>query len=359
MVYSTGIESTALEVLPQRSKEQTAWDRLTSLETIVQTLEKRRLQEQSAEIDLIRSEILLTAFEKARESVLEGLFSRISARFMEFYGVLHEDESKDFVAQLRPQGAALDFVVDFLGRGIHPPNALHSEGHQDSMGICLFLALNEELARERISLIVLDDVVMSIDAGHRKRLCSLLREWFPDRQFVFTTHDKTWARQLMNEGVVRKSQVTEFTNWTVEDGPRAHGLRDLWEDIQADLEQEDIANAAFRLRRGSEEFFESVCDALGAKLTYNSEMRWDLGDWLDAAKAEYKKMLKTAKQAASSWGRGKDESKFARLDSNRSQIFSQVSVEQWTVNPNVHYTPWADMSKPRLHVCDRNFQEFA
>ena len=78
-----------------------------------------------------------------------------------------------------------------MGRGTHPPHALHSEGHQDSMGVWLFLAFNEELAKGDLGLIVLDDVMMSVDTGHRKDVCRLLAEQFTECQFVITTHDRT------------------------------------------------------------------------------------------------------------------------------------------------------------------------
>ena len=70
-------------------------------------------------------------------------------------------------------------------------------------GVCLFLALNEELAKGDLGLIVLDDVMMSVDTGHRKDVCRLLAEQFTECQFVITTHDKTWAKQLRQEGVGR------------------------------------------------------------------------------------------------------------------------------------------------------------
>ena len=339
------IETTIQAALPIRSEEQTAWDTLTRLEESVRALESRKYEKQFASLYSTRSTILLETYEQARDSVLEGLYSRISDRFVEFYCVLHDHEKEHFGARLQPQGPSLNFEVDFFGRGPHPPHALHSEGHQDSMGVCLFLALNEELTKEKISLIILDDVVMSVDTDHRKDVCRLLRERFPDRQFVITTHDKTWAKQLKQEGVVEARRVTEFTNWTVGGGPNAHRQMDLWNAIQEDLEQEDVASAAFRLRRGSEDFFETVCDALGAKLAYNSRMRWQLDDWLFAAMGEYKSLLKEGKRAASSWGNQADEKRLVELDSLRTQTFGRTSAEQWAINENVHFNSWANMSK--------------
>ena len=156
---------------------------------------------------------------------------------------------------------------------------------------------------------------------------------------------------------MEKSRVTEFTNWTLEDGPIAHLMNDLWENIQEDLEKENVPRAAFHLRRGSEEFLENVCDALGAKLIYNSNRRWDFGDWLDAAKSEYKKLLKEAKSSASSWSKQTEVSKFVRLDSLRSKIFAQIPNEQWAINENVHYNTLANMSKQEFVAVVEVFKE--
>ena len=339
------VEAIIQESLPRPSAEQTAWDILTRLEESVRALENRKSEEKLASLYSARSTILLKTYEEARDSVLEGLYSRIAERFVEFYCVLHDDEKEQFGAQLQSQGSSLSFEVDFFGRGTHPPQALHSEGHQDSMGVCLFLALNEELAKEKLKLIILDDVIMSVDTDHRKDVCRLLREWFSDRQFIIATHDKTWATQLKQEGVVQANQIIEFTNWTVESGPNTRLQVDLWDAIQADLEQENVANAAFKLRRGSEDFFESVCDALGAKLTYNSKMQWQLDDWLPAAMEEYKDLLKKGRRVASSWADQTAIDTLNRMESVRSHTYGQIFDEQWAINVNVHFNIWANMSK--------------
>ena len=339
------IEMAIQTAIPKPSPQQTAWDKLTRLEESARSLENRTEEEKIAAGNSRRSDILVTEYEKARDTVLGGLYSRIANRFVEFYCILHDHESDHFGASLRPRRASLDFEVDFLGRGTHPPQALHSEGHQDSMGVCLFLALNEELAKENVSLIVLDDVMMSVDTGHRKDVCGLLNEQFGDRQFVITTHDRTWANQLKQEGVVKPSQVMEFTGWTVENGPHTHRQINLWDEIQSDLELEKISSAAFKLRKSSEDYFESVCDALGAKLTYNSDMRWQLDDWLPAAMEEYKNLLRRAKGAASSWGNQEAVENLSKLESIRSQVHARTQAEQWAINATVHFNNWENLSK--------------
>ena len=339
------VEESLQDALPKPNPEQTAWDKLTTLEESVRVLENRTKEQQIAALHSKRSKILFAEYEKARDAVLEGMYIRIADRFVQFYKVLHTHEGDHFDARLQPKGAGLAFDVDFMGRGSHPPHALHSEGHQDSMGVCLFLALNEELVKGDLGFIVLDDVMMSIDTGHRKDVCRLLTEQFGDCQFVITTHDRTWAKQLKQQRVVDATQVIEFTGWTVEGGPNTHRQMDLWETIEAHLGREDVNGAAFRLRRGSEDFFEDVCDALGAQVTYNSGMQWQLDDWLPAAMDQYKELIKRGRRAASSWRNGEAVSIFEELESVRKQVFGRTFVEQWSINASVHHNNWENMSR--------------
>ena len=339
------IETAIQNTLPMPTSEQTAWDKLTRLEENVRVLEDRISDHQLAKLSWQRSRTLLAEYEGARDAVLEDLYSQITERFVEFYRALHDHEADHFDARLQPEGPSLTFDVDFMGRGIHPPHALHSEGHQDSMGICLFLALNEALIEQDIGFVVLDDVMMSVDTGHRKDICRLLVDKFPGHQFVITTHDRTWAKQLKQETVVRPSEVIEFTGWTLERGPNAHQQKDLWETLQTYLDNDDVNGAAFRLRRGSEEFFEDVCNALGAQVTYSSEMQWQLDDWMPAAMDQYSKLLKQARQAASSWGDKDKVEDLDQIESMRKQIYGRTHVEHWSVNSSVHYNNWENMSR--------------
>ena len=339
------IEKAVQGALPKPAPEQTAWDTLTRLQESVRVLENRGVEREVANLHSKRSKILLAEYEKARDSVLGGLYSRIADRFVEFYRALHSHEGDKFGARLRPQGAGLTFEVDFMGRGTHPPHALHSEGHQDSMGVCLFLALNEELVKGSLGLLILDDVMMSVDSGHRKDVCRLLAEQFSECQFVITTHDRTWAKQLKQERVVEANRVVEFTGWTVETGPNTHLQLDLWETIEAHLDQEDVDGAAFRLRKGSEDFFEDACNALGAQVTYNSGMQWQLDDWLPAAMDQYRELVRLGRRAASSWSDNDKVATFDELESVRKQVYERTFVEQWSINASVHYSNWANMAR--------------
>jgi len=351
--------NSAKQAAPEVSEEQTAWDTLTKLEATLPQYILAKSQFTAASILKNRAVALYDAFESARDEQLGLLYDSIKQRFAEFYKSLHVGDEDKFDATLKADGK---FVVDFYGRGQHPPLALHSEGHQDSMGLCLYLALAERLTKGKCNLTVLDDVVMSVDAGHRREVCRLLKESFPDRQFLITTHDRTWAKQLQVEGVCNSTGSFEFTKWSIDDGPVVDTDADIWNKIKADLGKSDSNSAAARLRNGSERFFESVCDATWARVRYRADGRWELGDFMEAALGRYRDILKMSKSAAQSWGNKKEFEQLSELDSVRVQIVQRTNLEQWAVNSAVHYSKWHEFEpcdlKPIVEAFKDCFQLF-
>lgn len=342
---------------PEATPEQTAWDTLTRLEENLKAFENAQNDLAKAELFYKRAFVLLESFQKSRDAILGKLYEDVKERFVNLYRQLHELDESKFTAKIEPEGAGLNLEVDFYGRGTHPPHALHSEGHQDSMGLCLYLALAERLTEGLINLTILDDVVMSVDADHRRELCRLLAANFPDQQFLITTHDKTWANQLKSEGVVHSRGTIEFYNWHVDTGPQVNNEVGIWERLDADIEKKDVSGAAARLRRGSEEFFGMVCDALEAPVTYKLNARWELGDFLPAAMERYRNLLKQAKKSAQSWGDKEHFDALQELDSIVGQIYSRSQAEQWAVNANVHYNNWADFSEKDFRPVVEAFQD--
>ncbi|CEA14171.1 AAA family ATPase [Methanobacterium formicicum] len=326
------------------SPEQTAWDKLSRLEENLKYYEENLVKREETENALGNAEALHDAFIKSRDQVLDELYTSIKDRFVELYRQLHGSDEENFDALLTSSGAGVDFKVNFHGQGNHPPHALHSEGHQDSMGICLYLALAERLTQGYIDLIVLDDVMMSVDAPHRRQICHLLADFFKGKQFFITTHDQTWARQLRLEGVVSSKGMVELYDWQIDSGPRVNSQADMWNAIDKDLTRNDIPAAAAKLRRGSEEFFRSVCNSLRAEVKFRDNGQYELGDLLPPALKTYKNYLKKAKKAARSWDDNEEYDRLVALEKSSGEIFSRTNSENWAVNANVHYNKWADFT---------------
>ena len=325
-----------------------AWTALTRFEDHLGGLEREREMLRRTRVAAQRAKALFDAFEAERSRVLTELYQHVGARFTELYRTLNADDEGDMEAALAPKGAGLDFVVDFHGHGMHPPHALHSEGHQDSMGLCLYLALSEWISRGLLNLTVLDDVVMSVDASHRKAMCNLFKQAFPDRQFLITTHDRAWMNQLRHLSVFPRKNIVEFTAWQLTTGPRVTEERSLWERIDGALERSDVTSAAHMLRRGSEERFALLADKLGASVRYRLDGRVDLGEYLRGVQRRLTVLLRTAKAAASSWDDRETLDTLKEFESQLKQVNQRINMEAWAVNANVHYNNWASFSAADL-----------
>lgn len=323
---------------------QTARDTLVRASDAFKRLERARAQDAAARVTETRARLLLDRFVTARDSVLEELYDGVRDRFVALYKFIHHDDEGDFTAEFAPSGAGVDLTVDFHARGAHPPHALHSEGHQDSMGLCLFLALAERFSQHELDIVILDDVVMSVDAGHRRRISQLLADQFADKQLLITTHDRTWASQLRTDGVVTRSKTLEFHNWSLEAGPFVQGAGEEWDEIVNSLDAGDVPAAAAKLRRTLEQVASQLCEQLEAKVTYKSTFRWDLGELLPSAFGRFKDLLKDGKAVANAHNDEETMQALRDLDSTAGQIYGRTNAEQWAVNAAVHYNSWVNLS---------------
>ena len=329
---------------PKLTPEQTAWDTLTQLEVTLKVYEEAKQEFILANTSYNYAKTLYDYFESARDNILKSLYAEISERFATLYCILHGDDEAEFSAEIAPDGPGLKLEVGFHGRGTHPPHALHSEGHQDSMGVCLHLVLAERLTEGLLNMIILDDIVMSIDSGHRRAFCQLIQQEFTNRQFLITTHDRAWVRQLQSVGLVSSRGLVEFYNWSVETGPRVSYEPDMWTRIKTDLDNSDVPSAAARLRRGSEQYFAMVCNLLEAPVRYKLDGQWELGELLPSAIHQYRKLLNDAKEAANSWNKRELLKSLKTLGKTAGMIFARTQAEQWALNANVHYNNWVNFT---------------
>ena len=351
------LEKTA-EGLEKLTPEQEAWDTLTALTAVLKRYFDEKKEYQGSIKFAERATAASKTYTETKDRFLENLYNSVNEDFTTYYKFLHGADEDGFYAELKPEGAQLDFKVDFYGRGTYHPRALHSEGHQDSMGLCLYLALNKKISEGKVKLVILDDVVMSIDSDHRRNVCKLLKELFTDQQFIITTHNRTWARQLNTDGVIKSKNMVEFRGWSVDAGPIYAENGEVWDDIREKLENNDVASAAHQLREHAEFFYDSVCSSLLAEVRYKGDDRQDLGDFLKGAKKAYKEYLRLAKNAANSWGKQEGVEEYKKIESQANEIIQRTQMEQWGINENVHYSRWADFTKDDFLPIVEAFQDF-
>lgn len=327
-----------------------AEDRLKSLRTA-----KRQVAIREKANGLARA--AYNAYCDASDSVLDTLYKDVEKSFAEWYRRINRDDEGRFTARLTPSEGKVDLTVDFHERGLFHPGAYHSEGHQDGMGLCLYLALMQQLLGDAFQLAVLDDVVMSVDKQHRRELCGLLKEVFPDTQFVITTHEEAWFHQMRSTGLVGRQYAVTFRGWTPEHGPKVNRAKEVWEDIEQDLENEDVPAAASRLRRYLEFVGGELAAGLGASVPYKPDGNHDLGDLLPPALSRYRSLLKKGRDSASKWKDADAE----RVVKERQELFDDrlaaSKVEEWAVNKAVHYNEWANFGREDFDSVVQSFKD--
>lgn len=297
------------------------------------------------------------AFASASDEALEALYQAVERDFSRFYRKINSDDEGSFRAQFTPSKASLDLAVDFYGVNMFPPNAYHSEGHQDGMGVCLYLALMKQVLADDFLLSILDDVVMSVDVGHRRQFCELLKDEFPNVQFVITTHDAVWARQMQSAGLITAKQQARFFGWSVEGGP-LYERGDLWARIEDDLNREDVHGAAHKLRRRLEAATGDIAEAIGGSVPYRGDGNYPLSDFLSAVKGRHSQLLKMAARAANSWHHNAAMAAVLSRKDQRAQVVPDQEAEAWAINRLVHNTDWAQMSVSDLRPVLDSVREF-
>lgn len=321
-----------------------AWQKLNNSKNYYIEICKYKQQHKKYQSTLQKASELLKTYESSQEEHLNNLFNSISDRFAELYKTMHCDDEGDFSVALKNIKSGISLNVDFHGLGQFPPMAYHSEGHQDSMGIALFFALMESLTTPNFEVIVLDDVVMSVDIEHRKNFCRILNEFFGNKQFVITTHDQIWARYLVDSGVVPNENYIHFSSWSVETGPMISIGHDVWK-LALDKSEIDLNGASAFLRREMECFFEKICDKLSAKLQYNSAHRWDFGQYMNAAYSTLIEKYSTAKKHAQKYSNTELVEKITAIENGITASKGTLDRNNWVTNALVHYNPQYIISK--------------
>ena len=130
------------------------------------------------------------------------------------------------------------------------------------MGLCLYLTLMEHLLQNHFTFSILDDVLMSVDTGHRREVCNLLKQKFPNTQFILTTHDDIWLRHMKTAGLIHRGGFIHFRTWDVDHGPTEWNDRDVWDELNEHINKNDIRGASALLRHYLEFFAKEACHRL-------------------------------------------------------------------------------------------------
>ena len=155
-------------------------------------------------------------------------------------------------------------LIDFASnrRSVVPSGYL-SDSQIHTLALALRLAAIH-LFNHQAPIIVLDDVVTSYDADHRKAIAGVLAKHFSDFQILLVTHDEQFFNLLQDQLSPTHWRFKRITEVRPQFGPVFHDHRTPDQVIQAKL---DAGNsAAAEMRRTEEEWLLGICRGFGTKV---------------------------------------------------------------------------------------------
>ena len=268
----------------------------TALETAVESYD------QNIEASLVSSSILpvvercLEIHEVNRKQYIDSVLAAIAGEVGRLYEFIHPGEGLNQIAlQLDPgRRASLEIQSNFLNQQVQP-GAYFSNSHLDSLGLCILIAIAKLEGAEN-TVLVMDDILGSIDEPHVDRLVELLYQ--ESQHFLHTlvtTHYQAWHFKI-RRGQLRNSdcQLLELGPWSAANGAV---IRDGGRSLLLILERNiaDNPNEPEPIAANAGHLLEQLGDFLISKYECSVPKRLHgntLNDYLDALKARFIQHLK-------------------------------------------------------------------
>lgn len=240
------------------------------------------------------AERLYDEFSSLKSAKIQEIFDSIKTDMQNYYSFLHpEDPHKNINLKITGKGTSAVLEIESFGRPGEDPRAFTSEGHLDTLGLCIFLAFVKKFNRN-CSLIILDDIVTTVDSAHRESICRLLFEEFKNKQFIITTHDGLWFKQVSSlidaYGLANKFMKCAIYHWDENNGPSIKNYMPKWERIPERIAAGDRTCAGNETRQYLEWVLENICRSTDASLPIN-DRGYSVGELIRPARGRLKRLV--------------------------------------------------------------------
>ena len=270
-------------------------DNYSKLKNIKKCIEKLiEYNEIKEKIPTINSKYELSSnlkqqFNESKENYINNLIDEVEKDVDRFYNFIHEDDEISSVDMTLNGASKLRFYINSFGQHADP-RSFSSEGHLDSLGICIFLALMKK--HNPLNFIVLDDVITSVDLTHKDKIARLITSEFKHYKILITTHNPLWAEQLQRicEGYGRNYEILQITNWQLGIGPNIKNHDNNSEKIMKYLDDYEYNAAANTSRRFLEYLLSTFCENHSVNLKIKE--KYTAGDLKSPVEIKSKEIVK-------------------------------------------------------------------
>jgi len=186
-------------------------EKLETLQQMVKASELKKRVRAAEELIAFISTLQTLYREQIRNQAAE-VIGTISGDIARMWGILHPNEKVEDVRLSIPEyvDKAIEISLKFYGIAQDSPRLTLSEGHRNSLGLCIFLAMAKKDVNNPV---ILDDVVVSFDRGHRGMVGFLLEKEFSDRQVILFTHERDWYIDLRMQLNNKKWEFKTLMPW--------------------------------------------------------------------------------------------------------------------------------------------------
>ncbi len=273
------------------------YDLLTALNLKYFELVKIQGEEVLAEIDFKNANLIYSSYSQIKKEKIQEIYDLIQSDVRRFYQAIHPDDPHQNITLEVSSGkrASTELKIDSFGKVGEDPRAFTSEGHLDSLGLCVFLAFVKKF-NVNCSLIILDDIITTIDSQHRKKIADLLLTEFIQNQLIITTHDGIWYEQLRAAQRVFRIENRfiniEIIGWNKDRGLTIRNFIPRWEKIEERISNADKTGAGNDGRSYLEGLLKKLCQLMKVQIEYKEDGRYSLAELLDPTE---KRLLRKAR----------------------------------------------------------------
>ena len=239
-------------------------------------------------------------FETKRKTYVETVLLEIAQQVDALYQKIHPQEN---MGQLKlkldeRQRGSLIYGVAFGQQQDIQPQPYYRESHLDTLGLCIFLALSKRSNTDR-TVVVLDDVLGSVDQQHLKRTLDMLLEQASSySQLVITTHYRPLRDQFrFARSPSSPVDLLELKPWNFDQGIRTGKTVAYAQELQQRLQEDDFRRDVIASQAG--QLFESLLDFISrtyrCKVPHIIEPCFTFGELANSPNKALKKALKVVK----------------------------------------------------------------
>ena len=243
---------------------------------------------------------ILKIIENERKTYVEGLLRQISEDIEKLYSKLHPEEGLGNIELfLNPNfQASLEITSNFQSEEAVPPQAYFSESHLDTLGICVFISTAKFFQND---IIVLDDVVTSLDQQHLDRFIQMLCDESENfSQTILTTHYRPWREKYkfhrQPNSNIQLIELSAF--WSLDKGIESCQTKLSIEELEDLKNQTPFDRQAIGSKPGV--FLESLLEHLTLIYALNAPRKanpvYTLGELMSCFKNKFIEKMKIKKE---------------------------------------------------------------